>query len=34
MAARDLAQMLGHVHDGEFEIGEGPELPPRGGPLQ
>ena len=26
---RELDQVLAHVHDGEIEIGEGPELPTR-----
>jgi hypothetical protein len=30
---RDLEQVLAHVHDGEIEIGEGPELPTREKPL-
>ena len=31
---RDLDQILQHVHDAEIEISEGPEPPPRGGPVQ
>jgi hypothetical protein len=31
---RDLAQVLAHVHDAEIEIGDGPEPPPREGPVQ
>ena len=31
---RDIGQLLVHVHDAEIEIGEGPELPLREGPLQ
>jgi hypothetical protein len=31
---RDLDQILQHVHDAEIEISEGPEPPPRGGPMQ
>jgi uncharacterized C2H2 Zn-finger protein len=31
---RDLGQILVHVHDAEIEISEGPEPPPRSGPVQ
>jgi hypothetical protein len=31
---RDLGQLLVHVHDAEIEICEGPEPPPREGPVQ
>lgn len=31
---RDLAQLLWHAHDDEFEIEIGPGPPPRGGPVQ
>jgi hypothetical protein len=31
---RDLGQVLAHVHGAEIEIGEGPEPPPREGPVQ
>ena len=31
---RDIGQMSAHIHDAEIEIGEGPEPPPREGPLQ
>ena len=31
---RDLSQVLGHVHDVEIEIGEGPMPAPHNSPLQ
>jgi hypothetical protein len=31
---RDLDQVLAYVHDAKIEIGEGPEPPPRDGPVQ
>jgi hypothetical protein len=30
---RDLGQVLTHVHDAEIEIGEGPKLAKRDGPV-